>query len=79
MEVNTNTRRNLLSGAAMIKWHKHFWDGIVNDLSLIEYFENDNADEQYDVEYPKHTLQCIALALVRISNTLELALQSNRE
>ena len=60
----------------MIKWHKYQPN---SNESLDEYFVNENEDEQHDVEYPKQTLQCIALALVRIAQNLEYALQSNRE
>ena len=59
----------------MIRWDKYQPN---SNESLDEYFRNDNEDEQHDVEYPKHTLQCIALALVRIAQNLEHALQSNR-
>tara|TARA_Y100001963_G_C6542148_1_gene336020 strand:- start:59 stop:232 length:174 start_codon:yes stop_codon:yes gene_type:complete len=57
----------------MIKWSY----GDYSNETLSEYFENDDEDEHHDVEYPKHTLQAIALALVRIAHSLE-ALQSNR-
>ena len=59
----------------MIKWDKYQPN---SNEALDEYFRNDNEDEQHDVEYPKQTLQCIALALVRIAQTLEHTLQSNR-
>ena len=52
----------------MIKWHKYQPN---SNESLDEYFVNENEDEQHDVEYPKQTLQCIALALVRIAQNLE--------
>ena len=57
----------------MIKWSYGDW----SNETLSEYFENADEDENHDVEYPKHTLQAIALALVRIAHSLE-ALQSNR-
>ena len=49
-----------------ITWLQGDW----SNESLYEYFKN-NDDEDNDLEYPKQTLQCIALALVRLCYAVE--------
>jgi len=62
--------------------HKKSWiDGVAwasgdwCNESLYEYFKNHDEDSD-DLEYPKQTLQCIALALARISITLDSLLDT---
>ena len=57
----------------MLKWESHCPQ---SNEGLDEFFVND--DDEGDVEYPKHTLQAIALALIRLCSSNEMLLEENR-
>jgi len=54
-----------------VAWASGDW----SNETLYDYFKNNDEDVE-DLEYPKQTLQCIALALTRICYTLDSLLET---